>query len=63
MSRRIVGMAVAMMFTLAMILPTVLAACGLVDVVEWMNLTILAVGGTVLIISLAPMVLEADGHA
>lgn len=57
------AIAVAMTFTLAMILPTVLAVGGLVDVVEWMNLTVLAVGGSVLIVGLARMILGADGHA
>lgn len=57
------GIAVAMTFTLAMILPTVLAACGLVDAIGWLNLTVLAVGGSVLIVGLAPMILGADGHA
>lgn len=63
MSRKYMAIAVAMTFVVAMILPTILAACGLVDVVGWMNLTVLAVGGTVLIVGLAPMVLGADGHA
>ena len=56
-------MAAATMFTLAMILPTIGMMCGLVDVTGWINLTVLAVGVTVLTVGLAPMFLEADGHA
>ena len=57
------GIVAATMFTLAMILPTIGMMCGLVDVTGWINLTVLAVGVTVLTVGLAPMFLGADGYA
>lgn len=63
MSRRIIGIAVAMMFTLAMILPTIGMMFGWIDATGWIILTVLAVSVTVLTVGLAPMFLEADIHA
>ena len=57
------GMVAAMTFTLAMILPTIGMVCGWIDATGWINLTVLAVGVTVLTVGLAPMFLGADGYA
>lgn len=46
------------MLDIAMLLPTIWAAVGWIDSTGWVNLTLLAVGGVVLIVGLAAMILR-----